>query len=106
MSRTLTALAACALALALVLGAAPNASADTRSECESAVKAKFDQKVPKAKKFKLSSKVKSVSDSKKGREELTGTGKYVGREGQQKEMGWKCIVKGGKVADVNLKFEQ
>ena len=106
MFRSVSGLAAIAIALVLVLGAAPYAAADARSDCEAAVKDKFDKKVPKAKKFKFSSKVKTVSDSKKGREELTGKGKYVGREGQKKEMGWKCIVKGGKVVDVNLKLEQ
>lgn len=105
MTRPLSALAA-ALVVSFALGAAPRASADTRGDCEAAVMEKFERKVPKAKKFKFGAKVKTVSDSKKGRDELTGTGKYVGGGGQQKEMGWKCVVKGGKVEDVSLKLEQ
>ena len=105
MYRPLTGLAS-AILISFALGAAPVASADSRSDCEAAVQAKFEQKVPKAKKFKFGSKVKSVANSKKGTEEITGTAKYVGREGQSKEMGWKCVIKGGKVADVNLKLEE
>jgi hypothetical protein len=106
MFRTLPGLAAVALAFALLLGPAPHAAADAKSDCQAAVKEKFDKKVPKAKKFKFGNKVKSVSNTKKGREEFDGTAKYVGREGQQKEMGWKCVVKDGKVADVSIRLEQ
>ena len=106
MLRPISAVCVAVLLSFTLLGAAPYASADVRSDCEAAVKAKFDKKVPKAKKFKFGNKVKSVADAKKGREEISGTGKYVGREGQSKEMGWKCVIKGGKVEDVNLKLEE
>ena len=106
MYRPLSALGAVTLLSFTLLAAAPVASADSRSDCEAAVQAKFQQKVPKAKKFKFGAKVKSVANSKKGSEEITGTGKYVGAGGESKEMGWKCVIKGGKVEDVNLKLEQ
>jgi hypothetical protein len=106
MFRSVSGLAAIAVALVLALGAAPHAAADSRSDCEAAVREKLAKKAPKAKKLKFSSKVKTVSDSKKGRDELSGTAKYVGAGGESKEMGWKCVVKGGKIQDVNLKLEQ
>jgi hypothetical protein len=86
----------------LLLGAAPYASADARGDCENAVRAKLEKLRPKAKKLQFSSKLKTVSDTKKGREELSGHARYVGAGGQKKDLGWKCVHKGGKVVDVNL----
>lgn len=106
MNRPLLAtLATFAFALA-ALGAPALASADSLSDCQAAVKAKLDQKAPKNKNFKFAAKTKSVANAKKDREEISGRGTYKGKGGEHKEMGWTCVVKGGKVSNVELQLEQ
>ncbi len=106
MLRPLSTLGAAFLLSFGLLGAAPHASADSRSDCEAAVRARFEKRLPKAKRLQISSKVKIVSDAKKRRDELSGSAKYVGREGRKRELTWKCVVKNGKVEDVHLNLEE